>query len=69
VFPLSVMFPLVPSTPSIVHLYPFLLFSPHFQWLSIHILLSLACPVVMFLDFAEAPSSSFSIPPSRSILE
>jgi hypothetical protein len=48
VFPPSVLFHLVPTAPSVTLPFPFLLSTPHFQQLSIHILLSLACPVVGF---------------------
>jgi hypothetical protein len=64
-FPPSVSFHLVPSAPSVALPFPFFLSIPHFQQLSVHILLSSACPGVMFLDFGEAPSFSFLFPGRR----
>jgi hypothetical protein len=65
-FPFSVLIPLVPSIPSIVPLSPFSCHSPHFSAaLKYKSTYPQACPVLKFLDFAEAPSSSFPFPPLR----
>jgi hypothetical protein len=57
---------LVPSIPSIAPPFPFLLSSPHFSTaLKYKSTYPQACPMLKFLDFAEAPSSSFPFPPPR----
>jgi hypothetical protein len=61
---------LVRSIPSIAPPFPFLLSSPHFSTaLKYKSTYPQACPMLKFLGFAEAPSSSFPFPPSPRAME